>query len=150
MKNSNYNTLTCQPTGMGALWPWGPVRQLAVDGTFYNTGGVHLPLSLQTQLQEESQRQPLSHLSINKTTVAWRKKCHTANLFAELEVNGFAVTSHTVQHASFDAISTHCSITELTSTPICREAFCLEKIILHTLITNNNKWLLLKSISLLC
>lgn len=45
---------TCQPTGVGALGPWRPVRQLAVDGTFHNTGSIHLPLPLQAQLQEKT------------------------------------------------------------------------------------------------
>ncbi len=50
-------------------------------------------------------------------------KCYTTHLFAELEVNRFAITTHTVQHAGFDAISTHCSVTELASAPVCRETF---------------------------
>lgn len=53
----------------------------------------------------------------------WKWKWHTTHLFAEPEVNRFAVATYTVQHAGFDAISTNCSVTQLTGTPICRVVF---------------------------
>lgn len=53
MKKSDIaHTLTGQPTGRRALGPRRPIRQLAVDGTFHDTGRVHLPFPLQAQLQE--------------------------------------------------------------------------------------------------
>ena len=55
------------------------------------------------------------------------RKWYTSHLFAELEVNRFTIATHTVKHASFDTISTHCSLTQLTGTPICRIVFHQQK-----------------------
>lgn len=46
---------------------------------------------------------------------------YTSYLITEGEVYRFAITTHTVQHACFDSISTHCFVTKLTGTPVCRD-----------------------------
>ncbi len=42
---------TFKATGLWAVWPCWPIRELAVDWTLHRTGSIHLPSPLQAQLQ---------------------------------------------------------------------------------------------------
>lgn len=53
----------------------------------------------------------------------YSQKYNTASphLFTIFQVNRLAITSNTIQHSCFNAISTNCLLTQLTCTPVWKE-----------------------------
>lgn len=65
-----------------------------------------------------------------------------AYLFTEFKVYRFAITAYAVQHARFDATSTHSSLTQLARAPVYKgESFKITELTVHKLHSLGFLWL---------